>query len=991
MAGAGENVFQIPAGVPFARELARGIISRVGRDPLALADVLIFVPTRRAARNLREAFVQEQTGAALGPNIHAFGDIDEDELLIDFAESKADLPPAIAPLRRCLLLARLVQRWHKARGERISLVQAADHAGELAHFLDEAQTQEIEFNQLDKLVTGSLAGHWQDIVRFLNIISAEWPKVLAAESASDPAERRNKLLDRISAGLKSRTGKGLVIVAGSTGSVPATARLLKSITELPNGLVVLPALDTELDDAAWETVRDEPSHPQHGLCQLLVRLEVKRREVQAWADYEPQKRLRFLAEALRPPPTTDAWRGLADKEKENFAHALDGLSLIEAATVREEALAIACAMREALEAPGRTAALVTPDREIARRVENELGRWEIAIDDSAGQPLTRTPPGAFLALLARAAADAFSPVSLLGLLKHPLCACGTERVAFVRTTRALERVLRGLPPEDGLRGIQKALDKRNASVLLIKWFSELARVLAPFEKASAARNATLGDLVLLHGRTAEALADTGSGDGPNNLWRGEAGEVAARLMAELWEHGRGIPIETAAEYADIFRSNAALCPVRPRFGQHPRIAILGPLEARLLHFDLVILAGLNEGTWPANATTDPWLSRPLRAQLGLEPPERRIGLAAHDFYSLTAGARVLLTRSLKRDGAPTVPSRFVLRVRQLAQGLGLHDRLRRADHYLQWARALDEAPRVKPDKRPAPTPPLAARPRKLRVTEIETWLRDPYAIYARHVLKLDPLDPLEMEPDARLRGTVIHKALEKFLIECPKELPQNAVARLIAIASEVFAERGASEALLALWLPRFERAARKFVEYERGRRLIISHSAVEQKGAIAINDAPGGPFMVTGRADRIDFFSDGSASILDYKTGAPPGQGEVLTFLNPQLPLEAAMLLRGGFAELRAKSLRELIYVSLTGTEPPLKIRPVNIEPDAAAAAVYEWLKRRIAEYDDAKMPYPSRLKPKYTHIAGDYDHLARVREWSVYGEPGATDKSGGE
>ncbi len=974
-------IFTIPAGIPFARALADGVVQRTGGDSLKLADILIFVPTRRAARTLRNAFVVARAGAALGPRIRALGDVGEEELAFDASADDLELPPAIAPLRRRLLLAALVQRWQERRGEQTGMAQAVAYAGELANFLDEAHTRGAELSRLDGLVTGALATHWQEVVEFLKILTAQWPEVLKDEGAMEPSLRRDEMLRRMAQRLEANPPPGLVIAAGSTGSIPATAGLLKTIAGLSSGAVVLPGLDTTLDDKSWEDIRDEPGHPQFGMRQLLTRLGVERGQVKLWGEPEPRaSRVRFLSEALRPPPTTDAWRALAERDKASFAQALDGLSLVETATPREEALVIACSLRGALETPSRTAALVTPDRELARRVAAELARWDISIDDSAGQPLSRTLPGAFLALLARAASEQFAPVPLLALLKHPLCAGGMVRADFLGYARELEiLVLHGLRPGPGLDGIATAL-KRKETPALTKWFAALARLLQPFADIMAKHGAGVGELAHAHGLAAEALAATAVNNGPANLWRGDAGEAAARLMSELWESGDDAASGNGAAYAELFRELAEAKAVRPSFGKHPRLAILGPLEARLLHFDLVILGGLNEGTWPTEATTDPWLSRPLRAKLGLEPPERRIGLAAHDFATLSANKEVLLTRALKQDGAPTVASRWLLRVKQLAKGLNLETKLAGSAPLLAWARMLDDGPRMKLAARPAPTPPVAARPRELSVTEIETWQRDPYAIYAKRVLRLKPLDAIDMEAGPAERGNAIHKALERFLKEYPKALPANAAALLLAIGDEEFARAGASSSVLALWRPRFKRVAHWFVEYETARRKQILRSAVEQDARLEI-ESQGGMFTLTGRADRIDLFEDGTATIVDYKTGRMPGHGQVEMLISPQLPLEAAMLLDGKFAGLKAKSVRKLLYLQLTGGEPPATERAINVVPDTKAAEAVALLRKLIADYGKQTTPYPSRVRPFNKNDVGDYDHLARVREWSVYGE----------
>jgi ATP-dependent helicase/nuclease subunit B len=417
--------------------------------------------------------------------------------------------------------------------------------------------------------------------------------------------------------------------------------------------------------------------------------------------------------------------------------------------------------------------------------------------------------------------------------------------------------------------------------------------------------------------------------------------------------------------------------VRPRRDRHPRLAILGPLEARLQDFDLVILGGLNEGTWPAEAATDPWLSRPMRTEIGLEPPERRIGLAAHDFATLAASRNVLLTRALKDSGAPTVPSRWLLRSLQLANGLGLNAQLASGGELLGWARRIDESEAELRAMRPSPKPPLHARPRMLRVTEIETWLRDPYTIYARHVLRLRILDPLDQEPGPAERGTAVHLALERFLTAHPDRLPEGALTRLLDLATAAFREKGASRAVLSLWLPRFARAARWFIDYEQARRAAVQRTVVEVKGSLEI-PAANGPFTLVGRADRIDLWPDGSASILDYKTGSVPSDKQIRKLIAPQLPLEAAMLKAGAFADVKPVSVRDLIHVQLKGEEGNEGrecIAPVD--GDAIATEALAKLQGMIREFDRESRGYTSRRMPFMVRDAGDYDHLARVAEWT--------------
>ena len=987
------GLYTIPAGEAFAETLARGIIAELGagKDPLAIASTIIYLPTRRAVRTLGEAFGRLMGGATLLPQIRALGDAQEEDFVFDPGADDMAIPPAIEPIRRLLLLAALVRRWATQRRDQPSgFAQSVALARHLARFLDEVETQHADLDRLEELVPQSLAQHWSQVREFLYFLRTHWPAILDAEGALDPAARRNALLARLTEKYRETNPVEPVIVAGTTGSIPATAALIETISKLPSGAVVLPAFDRDLDEESWNAL--DPGHPQYGMKRLLDSIGAQRTDVQGWPGVRSVQtpRIALLRETLRPAPTTDAWRALADSGTRGFAEGLKGLGIVSASHPGEEALVIALSLREAVETPGRTAALVTPDRNLARRVISELRRWDIAIDDSAGVPLVRTPPVVFLSLLIEAAADTFSPVPLLALLKHPLTAGGLRPVVFRRHVRALDRlVLRGPRPDPGLAGVAKAIaaqcaEGNQARELkhLASWFGEVTHVLGKFADAMNARADDLATIVQLHLEAASQLAASDTENGNDRLWRGDAGKAAAEFMDEIIRAGVDLDSFDASAYLPLFRQFAAERAVRPVYGRHPRLAILGPLEARLQHFDLVVLAGLNEGTWPASVAADPWLSRPMRETLGLESPERAIGLAAHDFATLAASDEVLFTRSLKVDGTPGIESRWLQRLRQLTQGLELDAKLETSKPLQCFAMLFTtpERPPI-PAPCPEPRPPLARRPRELSVTEIETWLRDPYAIYAKHVLGLKPLEPVDAEIGPMDRGSAMHTILEQFIREAGDGFPPNPVARLIAISEEIFARAGVPQSVLAIWRPRFARAARWFVEDEKRRRAEILRAHLEIKGQVSFQ-TPGGTFVLKGRADRIDELRGGGASIIDYKTGKPPTDSQVGVFA-PQLPLEGAILARGGFEKIGPITPAQLVYIRFSGDEVAGDTHLVKGNAQELVDETWSKLTDWIAKFDCLETAYRPRRAPFRVADIGDYDHLARVREWSLSGWDG--------
>src|SRR5918996_4904245 len=606
------GVVTIPAGVPFLEALAAGLLAESDGDAQALADALVLLPTRRACRLLAEAFLRRSAGGALLlPRFQPLGEVGPDEVLLEGGLDLA-LPPVIGSLRRQWLLARLFERSHWQATHALHL------ATELAGLLDELQTERVPVDALARLVPAPLAEHWQKNQQVLAVIAEVWPEVLAAEGALDPAERRHRLLSELAARWRAAPPQGRVVAAGSTGSIPATRTLLGAIAALPGGTVVLPGLDQAMDEASW--LRLDPGHPQHGLKQLLEALNVERTAVGSWpapgvVGTDPA-RARLLGEVMRPAATIAAWQHLPPPAPA----ATRGLTIEQHADLPGEALALALRMRAALETPGRTAALITRDRQLARRVAAELHRWAIEVDDSAGTPLDQTPPGAFLLLTARLAVEGVTPVALLAALKHPFARNGQDQGSFREQVRALELAcLRGPRLAGGFAGILVELrraygrasgDERRRQRLgkLITFVGQLEQAARPFLELAGARATELPALVRAHLAFAEALARPERGaSGP--LWAREAGEAAAAFCAELLAAGDPEHRIPPAAYPALLAQLMAARPVRSRAPKHPRLHVWGQLEARLQHADLLLLGGLNEGTWPALADPGPWLSR----------------------------------------------------------------------------------------------------------------------------------------------------------------------------------------------------------------------------------------------------------------------------------------------------------------------------------------------------------------------------------------------
>jgi ATP-dependent helicase/nuclease subunit B len=964
------TVFTIPAREPFVDALARGLLDEAANDPLTLADGLVLLPTRRACRSLQDAFIRQGGGRALLlPQIQPLGDVDPDELIGPAAGGVA-APPAIGLLRRQLLLSRLLAPVEEHLPHRLRL------AAELALLLDELQTEGVGLDAVTTLVPDELAEHWRRTRGILEILGHSWPSILDEEGAVDPATRRDLLL-RDLAGRLREGSRRRVVAAGTTGSIPATRTLLGAILALPGGTVVLPGLDTGLDDTSWALL--PPTHAQAGLKQLLQALGTDRSRVALWPGARLRAgqpdRLPLLREAMRPA----AAMAEAPDPRPLAGALASGLTIHELPDQAAEALVLALRMREALETPGRSAALVTPDRALARRVRVELRRFGLEVDDSAGTPLDRTPAGTFLLLIARLLSGV-APVPLLALLKHPLTRLSDRAERIRDMVRELERTcLRGPHVAHGFSGILAELTrvgreradegrKRQRIDRLHGFVTRVEETLRPLLDQAGRTEVALGDLLAAHVAVAETLA-TPAELNDRALWADEDGEAAADLCEEV--HAAGDFRLPPGAYAAFLAELMAARPVRRRATGHPRLAILGQLEARLQQADLILVGGMNDGVWPGPVDSGPWLNRTMREELGLAPIERRIGLAAHDVQQLLAAPEVVVTRA-ERDagGNPTVASRWLVRLRAL---LGPQ---RAADLWLGFAAKLDQPDGpTRPVDQPRPQPPLAARPRELSVSDVGSWMRDPYALYAKRILKLKPLESLEADPGALERGIMIHDVLEAFVRAYPDELPPDALRRLLDLGVLRFEEFAHRPQVRALWRPRFEQAARWFLEQERARRPELGALLVEVEGRLEIESA-GGPFALKARADRIERGRDGGVTIIDYKTGKPPDERDVTGGRQPQLPLEAWIFLSGAFSGLSSGEVESLQFWSLRGDVQGGLAKPLKQAPADLAAAAATGLQNLIAHYDDETTSYPARLRPDMSYVR-EYDHLARFKEWA--------------
>jgi ATP-dependent helicase/nuclease subunit B len=961
MAKAATCLYTLPASCSFGDELAKGLLARFDGKPEELAATRLLLPTRRACRTVQEAFLRQTGGKPLLlPMLQPLGDVDEVELDIRAAgmgEMHLTIPPAIAPLQRQVMLALMLRAAYKDDGDE-SFSHYFALAESLASLLDEMHTEGVELRRFDTLVArDDLRMHWELSLKFLKQLEDVWPKILEERRVADPAWRRRELMLALARQWEASPPQTPIIAAGTTGTIPATTRLLQVIAKLPQGEIILPGLDLELDTESWDAL--EEGHPQFTLKRLLQSLKTTRDAVFAWphADCGENCVTALWRETMRPSQTSMEWQTPRDID----ASCLETITLAEAETPEQEALVIALAMRDVLQRNDETAFLVTPDRMLAARVRECLSRWDIVLDDSAGSPLLETPQGLFLRSILRATNEDLSPLSTLALLRNALTRCGHDSHLWAHD------LAEKLDGPDGYRhrnGINPKLPQELVAL------TELLAPLTTLNHGFHAPDELLAALL----QVAEAVSDAAI------LWAGDAGEQLAQLFID-WEKAMGaMPRVTLTDFRALLLQLMEKISVRQSLAGAPRLRILGQLEARLQQADLMILSGLNEGTWPKDPAADPWLSRQMRKDLDLPLPERSITLAAHDFVQAASARNVLFTRSKNgADGNPTTPSRWLLRLDAVIEMQGLPDPRNKGEEWLRRAKLIDKPYTQKPLGEPKPCPPLSARPTQFNVSDIGIWVNDPYALYAKKVLQLICWPDIGEDLSLSLHGTHIH-AIMKAYFDAMLSEPHTSPSVLLLRAAEKHGppndldvvELAAWDGVitrLGAWLDAHE-AERK----QNGWQPLFAE--IEGEGQI-------GSVTVKGRLDRIDRNIDGSIAIIDYKNRANNYTGDMGTGHRPQLAVEAVMAQNGYWNNVDAADVSQLQYWHLKGRDGATVQTPDNAKRplDDIITAAKDGLAQLYDAYNrDAMQAYLSQpFGPKYAEP--DYTYLSRVGEWSLNAE----------
>lgn len=982
------SVYTIPSTESFADTLAYFVDELAIKENCPLSRIKIYLPTKRAIRTVKDGFLRQSKGAPrILPQLLAIGDGD-DEALSFSLETGSDIPPAISPMRRQIVLARLLER---AWEQDYNYVQALTLAADLGRLIDQIHTADITIDRLGTLIDiREFSEHWTITLDFLNLVLGKlWPEYLAAEGMIDPGLYRRLHIQKLTRHYQSNPPSDPVFIAGSTGSLPATQDFIKAIALLENGYVFLPSLDTVMGESDWMHVAE--GHPQYHLKNLLLSARMTPKDVRIYSRKPAHYDRSFtISQIMRPADTTEQWQGLAnDSDRLKIKQGLSHLTEISCEHEDAEARAIAIAMTEIAHDPNqmKTCALITPDRMLAARVRSNLSQWGIKVDDSAGTPLASTAIGRFgLSVLGMEEKGVLKPVPFLSALKNKYAGGGSLSPTFRSELRGFEKAyLRGVRPSCSLSEIK---DKGESHHQFIDTLTDL---MAPLTALNEGEH-TLTKWITAHLTVMENLASTKENSGASRLWIGHEGEALAEFFENLRDNGAQCPPLDQATYHGLIESMMQPVSVRPPYGTHPRLFILGQIEARMVQADRIILAGLNEGTWPPETGFDAFLSRPMRVDFGLPSLEQKISLAAHDFETALGADDVFITYSKRKGGSPALPARWIQRLETLLTAIEDKDHKierpsSRGEQYKQWAETLRhlnlESTAI---SRPAPAPAADKRPTTYSVTDIEKWMRDPYFIYAKRILNLHKMDSVDMDVTARDKGNLIHEAMEEFTKSYPHALPENALSELLAIGQRVFDAESDTPEIHGLWWPRFVKAATWAAAHEKTWRTDTVHITAEDECRLPLT-IHGKDYILKGKADRVEERADGSYAIIDYKTGGVPAKGDIALGVANQLPLEGYILQEGYFHTVKpaADTPISLHYWKLSGAGEGGEASEAQSTKNKVSYAqliseAKTGLHSLLSAFAWSDTPYLASPDPDLMirEEHNDYAHLERIKEWSV-------------
>jgi ATP-dependent helicase/nuclease subunit B len=928
------NLLTVPAGESIAHLSAVHILAR--HTPETLAQAVVFVPNRRSVAVMRDAFAHELDGkATLLPRFIPLADIGDALLgLIGSAafEILEAIPVAMPLAQQRYILTQQVAIFERKHRPHVSL----DYAMTMADALMELQENiaragvSITRAQLLDLMPKNYAEHWRDAIEFLAILTDVWPSIEQEMGVITATAHELRVMEALATYWAKQPPAYAVYAVGSTASQSVTAQLLKTIAHMPQGAVILPGIDPTMDAGEWEAIA--AGHPLFHLKQFLDGFAIPPANVTPLVN-APRS---IWLEASVPPAFVPKWpvRILPDHRS---------LRLIPCAQPEEEVRVISLLLREALENPAQHVALITPDERLMAQVASHMKRYDITVDRLNAGTLASTQIGSLWAVLLAALMEPERQLPLRSLLHHPLM--------------AIDPALRqGL--EKGWHGLNRShaghLPRHDANLNAHPNYAALAAFVKQIYKLSSQTMSASGWV-----NACRSLLEA---------WVEESGQahdaVEAELAAIAYADGFGaMPIQ---DFAALLTDRLATPWRDAGLNTHPRIHLLTPVEARLQRFDCVIFANMVDDLWPGMHQPNPWMNLAASESLGLPDVAERVSLMAHDVLMLGSYGEVFLTYPRRAGGSPTTRSRFIERLLTLLASHRIAEADITAAHYASWAQMLYASDVYAPEAPATPRPTGAQRPRRLPVTDIEKLVKDPFHIYAKHVLGLRKLDEIDASPEASDFGSLTHKAAEELSRHWDAEKRPATQSELAQMAQHALRELSERPSIDIFWRARLKNGLHYVNHLEAEHRDALTHVACEEKIEQSFPLTGNEAITLYGRIDRVETRNTG-ITIIDHKTGQPPSQKEILDGRAPQL-LAYSMLLGDRVEAVQYWALPRL------GTQGD--ITQAEITPEILAQFEAKLRSALLTMLDEAT-PFLARPNGGDDRFGGDYDGISRWDEWA--------------
>lgn len=964
------NILNIPGCFNFLKSVHEFIINRTN-DKLSLSNFTILLPSRRSCNELKRIFLENSSNSAIIlPNIRAIGDIDYDDLVLkqinkNDLENFSDFSNNTSRIKYKILLIKELLKWAKSSNKNlfkdITIEQASNLALELEKFLNEVNRNGLNLDDLEKIVDDEYSQHWQEVLNFLEIFGKKWNKFIKDNNVISVVDFKSRMIEFNAEYFKKNKPLNPIVIAGVSGSVKSTCEFIKSLIKYDNCYYFFKDLNKNLTEDEWKEIG--VFHPQYSFKNLLdncincERDRVKNLEFNNCLIVNPiiEKILSF---SMLPYNETHKWQSKLNIKKEDFSH----ISKIECNNSFEELSVISLITKHVHETSNDNVAIITSDEIFANQLAVELKNLNLDVNNAFGNKISRTEVVKFLFLILDVIKNKYETVAFLSLLKHDFTLFGYNKNELNRLTLLLEdKILRGY----GNLGCEGILKKVNefGNLELIDFIKKIMETLDKFK----CEKLNFQSVIKLHIELAENIASNSEVVGSNAFWNNSKnGDELLNFFNEVIKESESYgDIKNCDEYSYLLDYLIAENSYSDRYSIHPMVNIISPQEAKLINYDLIILTNLNDGRFPPHISTDPWMSKSMRKAFGLPDRDELIGNFAYDFTQFLCNKKVILTRSLKEDGVPTVKSKYLMRLETflLCQN---HLKLEENNIWKEVFKKRNFAEQNIIIKRPKPKPPLDRRPRELYATKIEKLMNNPYDIYAEKILNLKKKDDFYENKIFAFFGSAVHEALENYIKNYKAAEFAKLYEKLIKYGKESFDKYFTDETSRELFFIRFSNIAEWFIEQDEAVRASGYNVYAERIEKLYMKNID---FTIAAKIDRIEENEFGSINIIDYKTGNTPSTSDVLTAKKPQLIIEAIVL--------ENKKTDKLVYWSIKGKGDE-KIQEIDSDICELVNKGRDGIVRLITHFNVFENSYIATAFDlnDQNHYASDYKHLSRVEEW---------------